>query len=79
MKVISNLIYNESYGEFGLGDLYLPDQVTEKTPLALTIHGGGWQAMDKYSFSGVAEFLCGLGFAVYNIHYRLVCEKPWPA
>ena len=79
MKVTANLVYNESYGEFGLGDLYLPDQVTEKTPLALAIHGGGWQVMDKYSFSGVAEFLCGLGFAVYNIHYRLVGEKPWPA
>ena len=40
MKLISNLFYNESYGESGLGDLYLPDQVSEKTPLALAIHGG---------------------------------------
>ena len=79
MKVISNLVYNGSYGEYGLGDLYLPDQVTEKTPAALAIHGGGWSAMDKYSFSGVAEYLCELGFAVYNIHYRLTKDIPWPA
>ena len=79
MKLISNLFYNESYGEYGLGDLYLPDQVTEKTPLALAIHGGGWSGFDKYSFSGVADFLCTLGFAVYNIHYRLTVVKPWPA
>ena len=79
MKLISNVIYNKSHGEYGLGDLYLPEQVTGKTPIALAIHGGGWRAMDKYSFSGVAEFLCGLGFAVYNIHYRLTGEAPWPA
>ena len=79
MKLITNFIYNESYGEYGLGDLYLPDQVSENTPLALAIHGGGWSSYDKYSFSGVADFLCKLGFAVYNIHYRLTGVKPWPA
>lgn len=79
MKLVSNIFYNESYGEYGLGDLYLPDHVTSDTPMALSIHGGGWSGMDKYSFSGVAEFLCELGFAVYNIHYRLTGVKPWPA
>ena len=79
MNVISDLAYNKSHGEYGLGDLYLPERVTGKTPLALAIHGGGWRSMDKYSFSGVAEFLCGLGFAVYNINYRLTGEAPWPA
>ena len=79
MKLISKVIYNKSHGEYGLGDLYLPDSISEKTPLALAIHGGGWRSMDKYSFSGVSQFLCGLGFAVYNINYRLTGEKPWPA
>ncbi len=79
MKLISNVSYNKSYGEYGLGNLYLPDQVKDKTPLALAIHGGGWSAQDQYSFAGVADFLCGLGFAVYNINYRLTGVKPWPA
>ena len=79
MKLISNLVYNESLGDYGLGDLYLPDRITENTPLALAIHGGGWCAYDKYSFSGIADFLCELGFAVYNIHYRLTAAAPWPA
>ena len=79
MKLISNIIYNKSCGEYGLGDLYLPDQVLDKTPLALAIHGGGWRAQDQYSFAGVADFLCELGFAVYNINYRLTGVKPWPA
>ena len=79
MKLLPNVIYDKSHGECGLGDLYLPDRISKQTPLALAIHGGGWRAMDKYSFSGVAEFLCGLGFAVYNINYRLTGEAPWPA
>ena len=79
MKLISNVIYNKSYGEYGLGNLYLPDQVSDKTPLALAIHGGGWRAQDQYSFAGVADFLCEIGFAVYNINYRLTGVNPWPA
>jgi len=79
MKVVSNLVYNKTYGERGLGDLYLPDEITPETPLALAIHGGGWSAMEKSSFAGVAQFLCRLGFAVYNTHYRLTTIAPWPA
>jgi len=46
--------------------------------VALAIHGGAWVAMEKRSFAGVAEFLCGLGFAVYNIQYRYATTAPWP-
>ena len=38
----------------GLGNLYLPDGYTADTPVALTIHGGGWSGGDRYSWSGVA-------------------------
>lgn len=79
MKIVRDFVYQPAYGERGLGDLYLPDSLSPQTPAALTIHGGGWSAMEKYSFAGVAEFLCGLGFAVYNIHYRLSTIAPWPA
>lgn len=79
MTLVKEIVYHPAYGERGLGDLYLPEDVSERTPVALTIHGGGWSALNKYSFSGVAEFLCGLGFAVYNIQYRLSTIAPWPA
>ena len=79
MRMVNNLVYQSAWGERGLGDLYLPDTLSERTPAALTIHGGGWSAMEKSSFAGVAEFLCSLGYAVYNIQYRLSTISHWPA
>ena len=63
------------------GDLYLPKRVTDDTPVALLIHGGGWTHMDRYAVAGIAEWLQKeLGFAVYNVDYRLANPAhPWPA
>lgn len=77
LQLISDIAYRPVAGERGVGDLYLP-VAAERAPLALTIHGGGWNSQDKSSFSGVAEFLCELGFAVFNINYRLLSAGPWP-
>ena len=80
MKVVNHLSYHGEYGFRGLGDLYLPDSVNSRTRAALLIHGGGWSALDKSSFAGVALYLCqDLGMAVYNINYRLCGQAPWPA
>ena len=78
MKILRDIVYRpESQGVAGLGDLYVPEQ-----PLgaALAIHGGGWGALDRYSFAGLAEFLCyAFHQVVFNIEYRLTGEAPWPA
>ena len=79
MKVIDHISYRKENGFRGLGDLYLPDTVTPETGAALLIHGGGWSALDKSSFAGVALWLCQeLGMAAYNINYRLCGQTPWP-
>ena len=75
---MTELCYHPAAGERGLGDLYLPKQ-PDNAPVALTIHGGGWRAQDKSSFCGVAEFIASLGWAVFNINYRLTSIVPWPA
>ncbi len=75
---MTELCYYPAAGERGLGDLYLPKQ-PDNAPVALTIHGGGWSAQDKSSFCGVAEFIASLGWAVFNINYRLTSIVPWPA
>ena len=75
---MQELCYNPAAGERGLGDLYLPEQ-PEHPPIALTIHGGGWSAQDKSSFCGVSQFIASLGWAVFNINYRLTTIAPWPA
>ena len=63
------------------GDLYLPKRMTDDTPVALLIHGGGWAHMDRYSITGIAEWMQKeLGFIVYNAGYRLATpDHPWPA
>ena len=77
--VVSNVAYNAAIGTAGLGHLYLPADHAPDTPVALAIHGGGWSAGDRASWAGVAEFLCNdLGFAVFNIEYRLTGVGPWP-
>lgn len=76
---ITAISYNPEHEFRGLGDLYLPENAEQKTPVLL-IHGGGWGAMDKQGVRGIAEFLCGeLGHPVYNINYRLCVNDPWPA
>lgn len=67
-------------GPHRVGDLYLPNQMTEETPVVLSIHGGGLSAMRRRDASGIAEFLALNGCAVYNIDYcQASRETPWPA
>ncbi len=80
MRIINSISYCPPLGFRGVGDLYLPDTVTPETRAVLTIHGGGWSAQEKSTFSGVAIWLCSeLTMAVYNINYRLSSISPWPA
>ncbi len=77
--IVRDLTYNAAAGKDGLGDLYLPADVKPDTPVVLAIHGGGWSGLDRASWAGVAEFFWkDLGFAVFNIEYRLVKKGPWP-
>ena len=79
--VVRDIPYAPENGKFGLGDLYLPEKMTPETPVVLTIHGGGWGAGDRYSWSGVAEFFWrNLGCVAFNIEYRLAsATNRWPA
>ena len=80
-RTIRDVAYDASIGRFGLGDIYLPGNVTPETPVVLTIHGGGWAGGDRYSWSGVAEFFRrDLGCVAFNIEYRLAsAARRWPA
>lgn len=77
--IVKTINYAPGNGEFGYGDLYLPNNINEYTKLFLCIHGGGWSSMDKSAMIGVAEFLCKNNSVVFNINYRLSSYAPWPA
>ncbi|MGN0876378.1 MAG: alpha/beta hydrolase, partial [Kiritimatiellia bacterium] len=77
--VVKGIAYDASLGAKGVGDLYRPDGWTAETPVILQIHGGGWTSQDRLSWAGVAKYFTDtLGYACYNIEYRLAPENPWP-
>lgn len=79
-SVIRDIPYDPEIGRAGLGTLYLPEQLEPSTPLVLCIHGGGWRTGTRSSWSGVAEFFRDeLGFAAFNVEYRLAPTNRWPA
>ena len=81
MRIVRDIPYAPENGKFGLGDLFLPETGNGSVPLVLTIHGGGWSGGDRASWEGVARFFTErLGFAAFNIEYRLASAKNrWPA
>ena len=83
IQILRDIPYDATHGSAGIGDLYLPANRNGKAtpPVLLAIHGGGWRALDRSTFAGVAEFFCrNFGFAAFNIEYRLASEENrWPA
>lgn len=78
LTTVTALAYGS--GPARVGDLHLPEKVTDVTPVVLSIHGGGWSAMCRHDVRGIADFLAENGCAVYNIDYRLATpQTPWPA
>ncbi|MHB9026536.1 MAG: alpha/beta hydrolase fold domain-containing protein [Armatimonadota bacterium] len=58
-------------------DIYLPEQVTGKLPVAVWIHGGGWAAGSK---DGAPTMYWALrGYAGVSINYRLSQQAIFPA
>lgn len=51
-------------------DLYQPVGATGR-PIVLLVHGGGWRAGDKSTFTPAARMLATRGFVVANVNYTL--------
>src|SRR4051812_32526213 len=58
-------------------DLYLPEKPTERRPLIIWIHGGGWQGGSKNGTPALP--MLRQGYAVASVEYRLSPEAPFPA
>ena len=79
-RVEEEVAYDPSIGAFGTGTLTRPRNWTPDTPTALFIHGGGWTGGARAGLNGVVRlFTRKMGFAVYNIDYRLAsATNRWP-
>jgi acetyl esterase/lipase len=56
-----------------IGDLYAP-QRSERSPVIVAIHGGGWQQGDRSNYRYWGPYLARHGIALFSIEYRL--SKP---
>jgi len=77
-----NITRDVEYGRGGdiplLLDIYQPQvPIISPMPAIVWIHGGGWQAGDKYPAR--AQVLASRGFLVVSINYRLSGVAPFPA
>ena len=79
-RIVRAVPYAPGLGPDGCGDLHLPAS-DSAPPVLLLIHGGGWSAGNRGGMAGIAEFFTDdLGFAVFNIDYRLASvTNRWPA
>lgn len=73
------LVYGEVDGVKLTMDYYAP-KGSGPHPIAIVIHGGGYQRGNSKSGSEayVADFLAPAGYAVFSINYRLAPKYPYP-
>lgn len=55
-------------------DVYYPENTTEKLPVIIDIHGGGWMYGDKELNKIYCLTLAKKGYVVFNMSYRLYPE-----
>jgi acetyl esterase/lipase len=67
-------------------DEHIPQQVSaysdvksDKNPVIVNVHGGGWFYGDKELYSHYCADLARRGFVVVSFNYGLAPEKPYPA
>jgi alpha-L-fucosidase 2 len=73
------LVYGEADGVKLTMDYYAP-KGPGPHPIAIVIHGGGYQRGDSKSDSEAycADFLWPAGYAVFSVNYRLAPKYPYP-
>jgi acetyl esterase/lipase len=59
-------------------DLYYPRERTDKLPVIISIHGGGWVYGTKESYQYYCMSLAQRNFAVINFTYRLAPKYKFP-
>jgi acetyl esterase/lipase len=73
------LVYGEADGQTLTMDYYAP-KGSGVHPIAIIIHGGGYQRGNSKSGSEAycVDFLAPAGYAVFSINYRLAPKYPYP-
>lgn len=67
------------HGEWNLLDVYRPKNASDRLPVIVSFHGGGWVYGSKLTYRYYCMYLAQRGFAVVNPSYRLAPENRFPA
>lgn len=67
-----DIAYIDDSNRYHLLDVYTKKGNTEKLPVIIDIHGGGWMYGDKNLNEYYCKALADRGFTVFNVSYRLV-------
>lgn len=86
LQVTENVAYADESLNQQL-DIYVPDDGESAHPVAVYLHGGGWQLGDKQTVNdekvadikAMRDTLLDAGYAVVAVNYRLTDEAIWPA
>ncbi len=77
VTAIKNLSYADG-GKYNRLDVYYPKGTTEKLPVIVSIHGGGFVYGTKEVYFQYGMYLASLGFTVVNFNYHLAPGKKFP-
>jgi acetyl esterase/lipase len=70
---------NIRYSETGILDVFMPAEVTGKSPVLVYIHGGGWVTGSRRSCRRICAVFAAEGYVVLNLKYRLSPGYSHPA
>lgn len=71
IEEITDLYYKNDNEYYHMLDIYKPKGATEKLPVIIDIHGGGWIYGTKELNKIYCHYLAKEGFAVVNMNYHL--------
>src|SRR5262245_60298797 len=75
---LTDVSYDDRFGEATTMDVFLPSTATGKSPAILMIHGGAWRAGSKEHYHDAAVRMARSGYVAAAINYRLVPDGAYP-
>lgn len=78
-RFVPSIAYSATAGEIGQMALYAREDPTERAPIVLFAHGGGYHLGHHYNAIRYLHPLAARGYVAATMTYRLEDEAPWPA
>jgi acetyl esterase/lipase len=78
-RFIPSVAYSTAAGDIGQMALYARADSSERAPMVLFVHGGGWTTGHHYGAFRYLHPLATDGYVAATVTYRFADEAPWPA